>query len=188
MRRRQLPGEPPPPTKSELKRRALGVQELADRLIEAPEPVVQGLDLPEKLRDALALARRITSHGALLRQRQYVAKLMRGLDPVPVRAALDAETEAARRQAAQFRRAERWRDRLIAEPGAALAEFLAECPAADRNELSPLVSAAAREHAGGQPAGAGRALFRWLRTRLTEWSVPTDEPQSPVSDLRQTRD
>jgi len=107
MRRRQLPGEPPPPTKSELKRQAQDVQELADRLIEAPEELVAGLALPEKLGDAIALARRITAHGALLRQRQFVAKLMRGVDPAPIRAALEADALSARLEAAQFKRAER---------------------------------------------------------------------------------
>jgi ribosome-associated protein len=65
MRRRELPGGLPPPTKGELKRQALAVQDLADRLIDAPESVAAGIDLPEKLADAIALARRITSHAAL---------------------------------------------------------------------------------------------------------------------------
>ncbi|HEY5559738.1 MAG TPA: ribosome biogenesis factor YjgA [Steroidobacteraceae bacterium] len=168
MRRRQLPGEPPPPTKSELKRQARDVQELADRLVGAPEAVVSGLDLPEKLADAIALARRITAHGALLRQRQFVAKLMRGVDPGPIRIALEADAQTARQEAAQFRRAERWRDRLVDERDTAIDEFIGECPAADRAQLSHLVAAAAAERGTGKPAGAGRELFRWLRARLIE--------------------
>ncbi len=166
MRRRQLPGEPPPPTKSELKRQAQDVQDLADRLIEAPEELVSGLALPEKLGDAIALARRITAYGALLRQRQFVAKLMRGVDPAPIRAALEADAVAARLEAAQFKRAERWRDRLVSERDRAIDEFLGEFPATDREQLSRLVAAAAAERGGSAPAGAGRELFRWLRERL----------------------
>src|SRR5688500_18324606 len=113
MRRRELPGGIPPPTKTELKRQAQAVQDLADRLIDAPADVIAGLDLPQKLADAVELARRITSRAALLRQRQFVAKLMRGIDPETVRAALAAEADAARQEAARFRRAERWRDRLV---------------------------------------------------------------------------
>ncbi len=166
MRRRQLPGEPPPPTKSELKRQARTVQDLADRLIEAPEQLVAGLDLPEKLADAVALARRITSHGALLRQRQFVGKLMRGIDPEPIQKALDADAETARLEAAQFRRAERWRDRLVDERDTAIAEFIGEFPAADSAELSKLVTAAALERSTGKSAGAGRELFRWVNRHL----------------------
>lgn len=166
MRRRQLPGEPPPPTKSELKRQAMDVQELADRLIGAPEDLVAGLDLSEKLSDAIALARRITAHGALLRQRQFVAKLMRGVDPAPIRAALEADAVTARLEAAQFKRAERWRDRLVSEREKAIEEFMGEFPEANRAELSRLVAAAVMERGGAAPAGAGRELFRWVREQL----------------------
>jgi ribosome-associated protein len=166
MRRRHLPGEPPPPTKSELKRQAQDVQELADRLIEAPEDLVASLGLSEKLADAIALARRITAHGALLRQRQFVAKLMRSVDPAPIRAALEADVLSARLEAAQFKRAERWRDRLVSEGEKAIEQFVGECPAADRAELSRLVAAAAAARGGAAPAGAGRELFRWVREQL----------------------
>lgn len=163
MRRRQLPGEPPPPTKGELKRRARSTQELADRLIDAPADVAAGLALPEKLADAIALARKITSHGALLRQRQFVAKLMRGVDPEPIRLALEADAGEARQEAARFRRAERWRDRLIAGQDDAIAGFLAEFPAADPAELKTLVAAAFAEREAERRGGAGRALFRWVQ-------------------------
>jgi ribosome-associated protein len=166
MRRRQLPGEPPPPTKSELKRQARATQELADRLIDAPEETVSGLALPEKLADALALARRITSHGAALRQRQFVAKLMRGVDPEPIRLALEADAQASRQEAARFRRAERWRDRLLAERDDAIDRFIAEFPAADPAELKRLVAAAVAERGAEQPAGAGRVLFRWVQKQF----------------------
>ncbi len=159
MRRRELPGGIAPPTKGELKRQAQAVQDLADRLIDAPEGVGAALDLPEKLADAIALARRITGGGARVRQRQFVAKLMRNLELDPVRAALDAVDDAARLEAARFKRAERWRDRLIEGGEEALAEFAAEF-GTDRKPLEPLVRAAASERRTGRPPGAARLLFR----------------------------
>lgn len=166
MRRRQLPGEPPPPTKGELKRQARSTQDLAERLIDAPAEISDGLALPEKLADAIALARRITAHGAALRQRQFVAKLMRSIDPAPIETALAAEAVAARHEAARFKRAERWRDRLLSEP-AASDEFLAEFPQADRAVLARLVAAAIAERRAPRSAGAGRELFRWVNRELT---------------------
>jgi ribosome-associated protein len=165
MRRRELPGGIAPPTKTELKRRAQSVQDLADRLIAAPDDVVSRLDLPDKLTDAIALARRIPGGGALVRQRQFVAKLMRGLDPAPVLAALEADAGAARLDAARFRRAERWRDRLVAEGEFALSEFIAEF-AVGRAEMARLVAAAVSERRNGRPAGAGRKLFRRVQDAL----------------------
>lgn len=171
MRRRELPGGIPPPTKTELKRQAQAVQDLADRLIDAPADVVAGLDLPQKLADAITLARRITSRAALLRQRQFVAKLMRGIDAEPVRVALAAGANAARQEAARFRRAERWRDRLVEEGQAAIAEFAAEF-AADSGELQKLVAAALAERRSGRAAGAARRLFRRVRDILEQHAPP----------------
>jgi ribosome-associated protein len=165
MRRRELPGGVAPPTKTELKRQAHAIQDLADRLIDAPEGVVDGLDLPEKLADAIALARRITSRAALLRQRQFVAKLMRGIDPEPVRAALAAGAEATRQDAARFKRAERWRDRLIEEGEPALAEFAALYPALDHRAIAQLLAAARSERAMHK-GSASRKLFRHIREVL----------------------
>ena len=163
MRRRELPGGIPPPTKGELKRQAQAVQDLANRLVDAPADLVEGLGLPEKLADAVALARRITGGGALVRQKQFVAKLMRGMDLDPVRSALDARADAARLDAARFRRAERWRDRLVDEGPEALEAFAAEHPGADRAELATLAGAAVAERRSGQAGGAGRRLFRYVQ-------------------------
>jgi ribosome-associated protein len=66
----------------------------------------------------------------------------------------------------RFKRAERWRDRLVLEGQAAIAEFIAEVPQADRAMLSRLVEATTAEHARGKPAGAKRELFRWVRDML----------------------
>lgn len=166
MRRRELPGGIPPPTKGELKRQAQVVQDLANRLIDAPSDLVDGLGLPDKLADAVALARRISGGGALVRQRQFVAKLMRGLDLEPIRTALDARADAARLHAARFRRAERWRDRLVDDGPEALEAFAAEHPGADRVELAALAAAAVAERRSGQAVGAGRKLFRYVQDQL----------------------
>jgi ribosome-associated protein len=165
MRRRELPGGVAPPTKTELKRQARAVQELADRLVSAPADLVERLALPEKLADAIALARRITGGGALVRQRQFVAKLMRGLDLEPLRAALDSHADVARLDAARFRRDERWRDRLVEGGEAAIAEFVAGF-SVEREELERLVATAREERRAGRATGAGRRLFRRVQEVL----------------------
>jgi ribosome-associated protein len=166
MRRRELPGGAPPPTKTALKRQAQAVQDLANRLIDAPADLVTGLDLPDKLADAITLARRIAAGGALVRQKQFVAKLMRGLDPEPIRSALDARANAARLDAVRFRRAERWRDRLVTDGPKALEAFATEYPETDRDALAALAALAVDERRSGHGAGAGRKLFRYVQECL----------------------
>ena len=44
--------------------------------------------LDEDLLEAVLDARRIKSHSALRRQKQYIGKIMRRIDPQPIRAAM----------------------------------------------------------------------------------------------------
>ena len=162
MRRRSLPGEPEPPTKGELKRRAQAVQEVADRLVDAPQSTLDAIELPETVHDAVVAARRISSRSALLRQRQFVAKLLRRHDVEPIRQALDVADAAGRREARRFRELERWRDRIVADGDGAIEALLAEHPAADREALRALAATCRREPDPGRQRTARRALFRAL--------------------------
>ncbi len=49
---------------------------------------LQQLPLPEELLAAVLEARQLKSRAALARQRQYIGKLMRALDPEPIARAL----------------------------------------------------------------------------------------------------
>jgi ribosome-associated protein len=82
-----------------------------------------------------------------------------------MRAALDSHADAARLDAARFRRAERWRDRLVDGGEAVVAEFVAEF-SSDRKELVQLVATAREERRGGKATGAGRRLFRRVQEAL----------------------
>jgi ribosome-associated protein len=168
MRRRQLPGEPEPPSKGELKRQAHAVQELADRLVEAPEATIAGLDLPERLHDAVMLARRIRGGGALVRQKQFVAKLMRGTDVEPIRAALLEQDAERLLDARLFRQVEGWRDRILEEGLPAVEALAAECPSLDTAEFRTLAENARQELRAGRSPGSARELFRAVDRALRQ--------------------
>lgn len=151
------------PSRSADKREAEARQELGEELIALKPEVLARFDLPDPLRDAILLAQRITSHGALRRQRQFIGKLMRKVDAEPIRATLlQVRGEDAASRARQHR-AERWRDRLLAEGDPALAELLAEQPLADRQRLRTLLRDAQREVAREAPPRNQRELFQALR-------------------------
>lgn len=146
-----------------LKRAAHATQDLADELIAAPESLLGTLDLPEKLRDAIELARRITAHGGLARQRQYVGKLLRHVDTEQIREALLAREQQERVAARRFKSVEQWRDRLLEGGDEALAAFGADHPATDLAAIERLVARALAERATGRPPAAARELFRQIR-------------------------
>jgi ribosome-associated protein len=152
------------PSKSARKREAHAAQELGEALVSLRESELEALALPEALRDAIRAARRINSRGAALRQRQYIGKLMRDVDPAPIRAALSARSALDAQETERFKRAESWRERLLTQGPEALAELARWHPDIDPGEWQRRVSAARSERertAGNGPAG--RELFRALR-------------------------
>lgn len=151
------------PSKSARKRAAHAAQDLGEALISLSDTELAALALPDELRAALRAARRITSRAAGARQRQYIGKLMRELDPVPLRAALAARGAVSAREAERFRRVEEWRERLIEHGGVALAELRRAHPGIDTSEWERRVAAAQAERGRAGAAGAARELFRALR-------------------------
>lgn len=154
------------PSRGEQKRRAEAAQRLGERLIALPQAQLDEMPLPDNLRDAVLLARRIKAHGGLRRQRQYIGKLMRELDTTEIEAAFARLDNQAAQANALLHQAEYWRDRLLAEGDDALASLLGQHPAADRQHLRQLMRNAQREAERGKPPAAARQLFRELRGLL----------------------
>jgi ribosome-associated protein len=152
------------PSKSARKREADAAQALGTRLTSLKESELQALDLPEKLVEAIQLARRITSRGGLARQRQYIGKLMRDIDPAPIEKALGQKSRESALDAEKHKRIETWRARLLSEGPVALDELVKWCPGADRKALQALIAKATgtRVDSGSREA-ASRELFRSLR-------------------------
>ncbi len=157
------PDEAPAPSKSQRKREMTALQDLGTELTALSERDLARIPLPDDLRRAIDEARAITSRGALRRQRQYIGKLMRAVDPEPIRAALDKLRQKSARAAAELHRIEQWRDRLIDEGQSALNAFSAEYPGADRQRLRQLMLNARKERERQQAPKSARALFRALR-------------------------
>jgi len=160
------------PSKSERKRNAHEAQALGEQLVKLKELDLQTFELPESLYDAIIEARRLTSRAALVRQRQLIGKLMRGVDLEPIRAALAARGEEAARETQRFKRVEHWRDRLIAEGAPALDELMTLRPGMDRDEWLARVAAASAERQKLGTGGAkSRELFRHLRALLDRVTI-----------------
>src|SRR5271167_1141597 len=126
-------------SKSVRKREAATLQELGVKLSALPDQEIKALDLPDNLFVALRDLRRLPSHGAQVRQRQYIGKLMRNIDPQPVLKKLAERKQRHDVEIRQFQQIERWRDRLLSEPAVALDELLREYPQAYRATLSKLL-------------------------------------------------
>jgi len=176
-----------PPSKSARKRAATALQELGVELAELPDSELEGLDLPDTLLQAIVTLRQLKSHGAQVRQRQYIGKLMRHIDAQAVQDKLAERKRRHDSEVRQFHRIEQWRDRLLAMPEEGVAALLREYPQADGAALKQLLERAGRdqpgldrpgrdrlsrtrpahEQGGQRPPAAARELFAWLRELMT---------------------
>ena len=77
------------PSKSARKREYLALQKLGEELATLCESELLSMPLDEDVLEAVQAARRIKARGALRRQKQYIGKLMRHVDPEPISAALE---------------------------------------------------------------------------------------------------
>ena len=149
-------------SKTKRKQEMHALQALGVSLVNLPESLLAEMNLEADLLGAVLEAKRITSHEARRRQMQYIGRLMRELDPEPIRARM-AELEGHSAQAtAQHKRLEALRERLIADDEA-LTGFAAEHPACDLQALRALVRNARKETKEGKPPRAYRELFRFLK-------------------------
>ncbi len=153
-------------SKSQLKRESEALQALGEELVELPASKLAKIPMPEELADAVELARRITARGGRKRQLQYIGKVMRQIDAEPIEAAMEALRNEHLRENARLHTLEQWRDRLINEGDAALAELLENQPNLDRQHLRQLMRNAQQEAKKNKPPKSARELFRYLREAM----------------------
>ncbi len=151
------------PSKSQIKRDMLALQELGERLMGMrPEQWAQ-FPLGTRLLEALEESRRIRGHSALRRHVRRLGKLISEEDPEAIREVMERLDSAHQGETRRLHLLERWRDRLIAEGDEALAELLIDYPDVDRQQIRQLVRDARKEAERGKPPAASRKLFKMLR-------------------------
>lgn len=160
-----------PPSKTQLKAEADEKQALGEALLTLRVDLMARLDLPEKLLDAIAQAKKITNFEGKRRQMQFIGKLMRPLDPEPIRAAIDEQKNGSAQLTLALHLAEQWRDKLIASDDA-LGDWLAEHPDTDSQQLRALVRQARKDAKPEKPGEAPRhgksyrEIFQLVRQTL----------------------
>jgi ribosome-associated protein len=156
-----------PPSKTKIKKQMHELRDLGKELTELSKDQLAQLDIPESLRDAIREMRNINKFGAQRRQIQYIGKLMREVDTVPILAKLDTWKGKSQQHTAYMHLLERWRYRLM-ESDDAFTELLASHPEADAQRLRSLIRNAQKEIEGGKPPKNYREIFQVLRETISE--------------------
>lgn len=138
------------------------LQALGMTLTELSNETLKKIALPEDLYNAIRDYKKITSNGATKRQAQYIGRLMRDIDPTPIRdflAKLNGDNQAYN---AFLQRVEQARSRLLANDDAFTA-FMGDYPHADASALRTLIRNARKEQEQNKPPKNFRALYQELK-------------------------
>ncbi len=181
-------------SRSVAKEESTELQKLGEQLLILSAVQIAKLDLPEKLVDAVAEAKRITNFEGKRRQMQYIGKLMRKVEPEPIRAAVESARNGSAADTLALHRAELWRDDLIANDDA-LPRWIAEHPADtgdersyDLQQLRSLIRQARKDLVAGKPGEAprqGRAyrdIFQLVRDVLRAANDVAAKTAEPADD------
>jgi ribosome-associated protein len=178
------------PTRTDLKKESTEVQKLGEDLLTLRADLLAKLDLPEKLVDGVAEAKRITNFEGKRRQMQFIGKLMRKLEPAKwdeIRAALEEQHMPSAKETLVLHQAEQWRDRLIADDDA-VGQWLTLSPATDSQNLRALVRQARKDAKPEKPGEAlrhgrpYRDIFLLVREALLANQAAASAPPSPDED------
>ncbi|MCW8854508.1 MAG: DUF615 domain-containing protein [Gammaproteobacteria bacterium] len=150
-------------SKTQRKTECDALQKLGEDLTTLKDSELDTFDLPDELYIAIKDARKIRQHGALKRHRQYIGRLMRGIDAEPVAQQLQKIRHKDDVHTALFKRLENWRDQIIEEGDKAINEIIKELPNADRQYLRQLSRNAQKEQKQKKPPVAFRQIFKYLR-------------------------
>jgi ribosome-associated protein len=154
----------PEKSKTQKKREAEALQDLGMQLTQLSEEQLLLVPLPNNLLDAILAARKIHQHGGLKRQQQYIGKLMRDIDPQPIKQVLNQFQLQSKRVSAQFHQIEDWRDQLISNNSStALDDVLTHFPDLDRQYLRQLIRNAQDVSHEQKSKKASRKLFQYLQ-------------------------
>ncbi|WP_028389360.1 ribosome biogenesis factor YjgA [Legionella fairfieldensis] len=155
-----------PKSKSQKKRDADALRKTGAKFVALSETKLDALPLPTNLRQAIAEAKSIKSHGALRRQIQLIGKLLREADSEAILAAYESVLADDNAQTANFHELEQWRERLLNEGKEALTAFIQQYQP-DVQQLRQLIKKAIEEQHTGQRKDAARMLFRYIRSCIS---------------------
>ena len=151
------------PSKSQIKRECHHLTDIGEEILKLKAEDIRSLEPPDELQEAVNTALKIKSRSGLKRQRQYIGKILRSIDSEDIEARLRKIQHRHDTNTAQFKRLERWRDRLVDNDRQALNEIIGFYPDVDRQHINQLIRAAVQEKKQDKPPTASRKLFKYLR-------------------------
>lgn len=159
-------------SKSQRKREAHELLDLAKKLISMPETRLDKMPMDEDLRGQIDFARTIRAHGARKRQLMTVGKMLRKRDNEELLDAVNNVDQKTRQVNARFHHVEAWRDHLLEGSDVELSKLLEHAASANAQTLRQLIRNAKSDLKRGKPPTSARKLFKLLRELDNETPLP----------------
>lgn len=173
------------PSKSAMKRASHELQALGEQLLAMPDARLASIDMPERLRDALADYKTTRSFEGKRRQLQYIGKVLRLVEVDELQALREAVAVfqlGHARNALALHEAERWRADLVGDDANALTRWAQEYPGSDLQQLRALIRSAKKDAAAApeQRNGRGyRELFQFIKKDMEAQAQLEREADAP---------
>lgn len=163
-------------SKTRKKKQMNELQDLGMELTRLSVETLKKIGLPDDLYEAVREYKKMTSNGAIKRQSQYIGRLMRDLDPEPIRAYLAQLKGENQAHNAFLQRVEQMRTRLI-EDDAALTHFMVAYPQADAGMLRTLIRNTRKEQEQNKPPKNFRSLYQELKAIMQSAESNTEDQE-----------
>jgi ribosome-associated protein len=153
--------------------------ELGNALLALSKKQLNAIPLSNEVLDALHVAKKISVGNALKRQLSFIAKQIRKSDYELIQAALEELQQKDNLYDKVSKKAEQWRDRLLADESNALSDFITQYNNSDRQKLAQVTRNAIKEKKQQEkiledgsnanvPNKYKKQLFTLLRTHIVE--------------------
>ncbi|VAW67166.1 hypothetical protein MNBD_GAMMA09-3032 [hydrothermal vent metagenome] len=165
-------------SKTQRKKDCDDILHLGEQLITLSKEDLSQMQMDDSLRHAVKEAQRIKSHGALKRQKHYIAKIMRSMDIETLSSQLQRILHKHDIHSAVFKRMEKWREAMLDDGDKSINDFIELYPHADRHHLRQLVRNTKKEKKDNKPPATYRQIFKYIRevVDLAEDPAAKDSP------------
>jgi len=150
-------------SKTQRKKNCDDVLHLGEQMLTLSKEDLSQMQMQDSLRHAIEEAQRIKSHGALKRQKHFIAKIMRSMDTEVLSRQLQRILHKHDIHSATFKRMEKWRDAMLEGGDKSINDFIEQYPQADRHHLRQLVRNTKKEQQSNKPPTSYRQIFKYIR-------------------------
>ncbi len=154
-------------SRTQIKKEYQEIQKLGLKLTKLSSQQLKCLDLPGELMEALEMSTKIKSKPAAQRHLNHIGSLMKGVDPEPIKVALEQISAGKNIESEITIKTREWIEKLLTNDPSIIEDFLITFPHIERQLLRQLIKNALKEKALGK-TGKSRKSLKGLKQLISK--------------------